>query len=156
MNYKHQDLYEFCYRFAHNCQMIATGNYVSDNGKYTIEYVPKILSAGEPKEELNTSCRVYKDDGLCQVSENKMKDKSEAYVLFAIISCFCMDYVNNDTEDHSEADTNALEIMSLNGYKIEDKEELISEVAQLFGGNPSQMNVDRLKTISEYIRKYKM
>ena len=38
----HKELFDFCYRFAHTCKLINDGTYTSDDGKYTIEYLPKL------------------------------------------------------------------------------------------------------------------
>ncbi len=161
---QHKDLFEFCLSFAMNCKtMPADVIYKSYNGKYRIEYLSKniveyeIIKDGEViEEEITVSIRISKDNGLVQVSQYDIKDKSESFILFALLSVFSMYYVskNVDMNDHIEADINAFLIMKANGYKIKSLKEFNKDFTDSLSDNLNSENVDRCKTVAEFVADY--
>jgi len=100
--------------------------------------------------------RTSRANGDVQVSRDKIIGHSESFILFALLSCFSMYYINDNEQDLCEADRNALMIMSANGYKC-SYQKLSKEIFDFFAsvdGSAMKTNAERLKTIAESVAEF--
>jgi hypothetical protein len=137
----------FCTRFCFNAGVISSGTYRSSDGKFTIEYVPTIISSKSGKE-LETPARISKDTGKIQVSQKKFVPDTVAMRMAILLHEYSHYYVNENIDDESEADLNGLLIYLGLGYpRFEGHEAFL----KTFISSPSYENKVRYDKIKKFI-----
>jgi hypothetical protein len=137
----------FCTRFCFNAGHISSGTYKSSDGKFTIEYVPTIISSKSGKE-LETPARISKESGRIQVSQKKFVPDTVPMRMAILLHEYSHFYVNKDINDESEADLNGLLIYLGLGYpRFEGHEAFL----KTFISTPSEQNKIRYDKIKAFI-----
>ncbi len=139
---------DFCQRFSYNAGILPSGTYKSDDGRYTIEYMPTISEGGK---ELSTCARISKDDGHIQVSMKKFDPMSVPMRIVILLHEFSHFYMNENIDDESEADLNALSIYLGLGYPRIEASDAFTES---FMGAPYEANGQRYQLIRRYIEDF--
>lgn len=138
----------FCQRFCFNCGVLQSGNYTSDDGKYLIELLPTITENGR---ELTTCARISKDDGHIQVSQAKFDPMTVPMRIVILLHEFSHYYINENIDDETEADINALAIYLGLGYPRIEASDAFTES---FMGAPYESNGKRYEIIHKYIMNF--
>ena len=137
----------FCTRFCFNAGHLSSGTYSSSDGKFTIEYVPTIISSKSGKE-LETPARISKDNGRIQVSQKKMIPDTIPMRMAILLHEYSHFYVNKDIDNESEADLNGLLIYLGLGYpRFEGHEAFL----KTFINTPTEQNKVRYDKIKAFI-----
>jgi hypothetical protein len=137
----------FCTRFCFNAGHLSSGSYRSSDGKFTIEYVPTIISSKSGKE-LETPARISKDNGRIQVSQKKMIPDTIPMRMAILLHEYSHFYVNKDIDNESEADLNGLLIYLGLGYpRFEGHEAFL----KTFINTPTEQNKVRYDKIKAFI-----
>lgn len=137
----------FCTRFCFNAGHISSGVYKSSDGRFTIDYVPTIISNKSGKE-LETPARINKDNGKIQVSQKKFIPDTIPMRMAILLHEYSHYYVNKDINDESEADLNGLLIYLGLGYpRFEGHEAFL----KTFISSPSELNKRRYDKIKKFI-----
>jgi hypothetical protein len=140
----------FCTRFCFNAGHISSGTYKSSDGKFTIEYVPTIISSKSGKE-LETPARISKDSGKIQVSQKKFVPDTVAMRMAILLHEYSHFYVNKNIDDESEADLNGLLIYLGLGYpRFEGHEAFL----KTFIDTPTEQNKVRYDKIKAFIEDF--
>jgi hypothetical protein len=140
----------FCTRFCFNAGNLSSGTYRSDDGKYTIEYLPTIVSSRSGKE-LETPARISKDSGRIQVAQKKFIPDTIPMRMAILLHEYSHYYVNEDIDNESEADLNGLLIYLGLGYpRFEGHEAFL----KTFINTPTQMNKERYDKIKAFIDNF--
>ena len=137
----------FSTRFCFNAGHLTSGTYVSNDGKFTIEYVPTIISSKSGKE-LQTPARISKDSGRIQVSQKKFIPDTIPMRMAILLHEFSHYYVNDDIDNESEADLNGLIIYLGLGYPRFEAHEAFLKT---FINTPSPENKVRYDKIKRFI-----
>ena len=137
----------FCTRFCFNAGHLPSGTYRSSDGRFTIEYVPTIISSKSGKE-LETPARISKDNGRIQVSQKKIVPDTIPMRMAILLHEYSHYYVNKNIDDESEADLNGLLIYLGLGYpRFEGHEAFL----KTFINTPTQANKVRYDKIKAFI-----
>jgi hypothetical protein len=137
----------FCTRFCFNAGQLSSGTYRSSDGRFTIEYVPTIISSKSGKE-LETPARISKDSGRIQVSQKKMIPDTIPMRMAILLHEYSHFYVNKDIDNESEADLNGLLIYLGLGYpRFEGHEAFL----KTFINTPTEQNKVRYDKIKKFI-----
>lgn len=140
----------FCTRFCFNAGHISSGTYKSSDGKFSIEYVPTIISSKSGKE-LETPARISKESGRIQVSQKKFVPDTVSMRMAILLHEYSHFYVNKDINDESEADLNGLLIYLGLGYpRFEGHEAFL----KTFINTPSEQNKIRYDKIKSFIENF--
>jgi hypothetical protein len=137
----------FCTRFCFNAGHISSGTYKSSDGRFTIEYVPTIISSKSGKE-LETPARISKDSGRIQVSQKKFVPDTIPMRMAILLHEYSHYYVNQNIDDESEADLNGLIIYLGLGYPRFEAHEAFLKT---FISTPSEQNKGRYEKIKAFI-----
>jgi len=141
---------DFAQRFSFNSAYIEPNKtYESDNGRFLIEYMPKII--GSNGKELTTPARISRVNGRIQVSK-KHFDTYTVPMRFAILCHeFSHFYLNENMDDETEADINGLLIYLGLGYpRIEGYRAFL----EVFKDAPNEGNKNRYDKIDKFIRDF--
>lgn len=140
----------FCTRFCFNAGHISSGTYKSNDGRFTIEYVPTIISSRSGKE-LQTPARISKDNGKIQVAQKKFVTDTVPMRMAILLHEYSHFYINKNIDDESEADLNGLLIYLGLGYpRFEGHEAFL----KTFINTPTEMNKDRYDKIKAFIEDF--
>lgn len=140
----------FCTRFCFNAGHISSGTYKSNDGKFSIQYVPTIISSKSGKE-LETPARISKDNGNIQVSQKKFVPDTVPMRMAILLHEYSHYYVNKNIDDESEADLNGLLIYLGLGYpRFEGHEAFL----KTFISTPTEMNKIRYDKIKAFIEDF--
>lgn len=137
----------FCTKFCFNAGHLPSGSYQSSDGKFSIEYVPTIISSKSGKE-LETPARISKDSGRIQVSQKKFVPDTVPMRMAILLHEYSHYYVNKDIDNESEADLNGLLIYLGLGYpRFEGHEAFL----KTFINTPTEQNKMRYDKIKKFI-----
>lgn len=140
---------KFCTKFCFNAGHINSGNYISQDGKFNIEYLPIIK--GKNGEELNTPARISKSSGRIQVSMKKIIPMTVPMRMAIMLHEFSHYYINDDISNEIEADLNGLLIYLGLGYpRIEAYEAFL----KTFVGTPTEQNKIRYDKLNKFITDF--
>jgi hypothetical protein len=140
----------FCTRFCFNAGHLTSGTYRSDDGRFTIEYVPTIISSKSGKE-MQTPARISKSSGKIQVSQKKFVHDTVPMRMAILLHEYSHYYVNDDIDNESEADLNGLLIYLGLGYpRFEGHEAFL----KTFIGTPTMENKVRYDKIKNFIDEF--
>lgn len=140
---------DFATRFSYNCGELRSGNYVSDDKKFLIEYLP-IIKANDGKE-LSTPARISKTTGRIQVSMKQFIPMTVPMRMAILLHEFSHYYINEKMEDEIEADLNGLLIYLGLGYP---RIEAYQSFTKTFIGYPSELNKKRYDVINNFIENF--
>ena len=138
----------FCQRFCYNCGVLDSGTYVSEDGKYVIQYLPTITENGV---EQTTCARICKDDGHIQVSMAKFDSMTVPMRIVILLHEYSHYYINSDIDNETEADINALAIYLGLGYPRIEASDAFTES---FLGAPYEANGKRYAIIHKFIQEF--
>jgi hypothetical protein len=140
----------FCTKFCFNAGHLSSGTYKSSDGRFTIEYMPTIISSRSGKE-LETPARISKDSGRIQVSQKKFIPDTVPMRMAILLHEYSHFYINDDIDDESEADLNGLLIYLGLGYpRFEGHEAFL----KTFISTPTQQNKVRYDKIKSFIDNF--
>jgi hypothetical protein len=137
----------FCTRFCFNAGNLSSGTYRSNDSKFTIEYLPTIISSKSGKE-LETPARISKDSGKIQVSQKKFVPDTIPMRMAILLHEYSHFYVNKDIDNESEADLNGLLIYLGLGYPRFEAHEAFLKT---FISTPTAQNKARYDKIKRFI-----
>ena len=137
----------FATRFCFNAGHIASGTYKSSDGKFTIEYLPTIIS-NRTNKEMQTPARISKDTGRIQVSQKKFVPDTIPMRMAILLHEYSHYFVNEDIDNESEADINGLIIYLGLGYPRFEAHEAFLKT---FISTPSELNKNRYDKIKNFI-----
>lgn len=141
---------DFAQRFCFNSPYLEVNKtYQSDNGAIMIEYVDVIKGAGG--KTLTTPARISKVTGRIQVSKKEFANYTVPMKFAILCHEFSHFYLNEDTDNESEADINGLLIYLGLGYpRIEGYQAFL----EVFKDAPSQQNKVRYDIIDNFIKNF--
>jgi len=139
-----------CTRFCFNAGHLNSGVYTSNDGKFSIEYVPTIISSRDGKE-LQTPARISKTSGTIQVSQKKFIPDTVAMRMAILLHEYSHFYVNDDINNESEADLNGLLIYLGLGYPRFEAHEAYLKT---FINTPTEQNKLRYDKIKSFIEGF--
>lgn len=140
----------FAVKFCYNAGWLESGKYVSRDERFTIEYLPTIMSSRTGKA-LNTPARISQSTGRIQVSQEKFVPMTVPMRLAILFHEFSHYYINDDMKDEVEADLNGLLIYLGLGYpRIEAYEAFLSTFANV----ATQQNKERYDKINKFITDF--
>jgi len=141
---------DFAQRFSFNASYLETGKkYRSQDGRFLIEYVQEII--GNNGRKLNTPARISKQTGRIQVSKAKFEKYTIPMRMAILLHEFSHYYLNDNIDNESEADINALLIYLSLGYP---RIEAYQAFLEVFKNSPSAQNKQRYELINNYIRNF--
>ncbi|MCE5295093.1 MAG: hypothetical protein LLF94_10850 [Chlamydiales bacterium] len=149
-NHELRNFVNFATAFAFNAGHIPSGTYKSSNGKYTIEYLPTIISSNTGKE-METPARISKSSGRIQVSQKKFITSTVPMRMAILLHEYSHFYVNENIDDETEADLNGLMIYLGLGYPRFEAHEAFLKT---FIDTPSYQNKERYERIKAFIDNY--
>ena len=138
----------FSTRFCYNAGSLSTGNYVSDDKKFSIKYLPVIKDMGE---EQTTPARIDVDSGLIEVSKKHFLDFTIPIRMAILLHEFSHIYLNDNIDDEVEADLNGLLIYLGLGYP---RIEAFEVFAKTFLIAPTEQNKMRYDKIVNFIDNF--
>jgi len=138
----------FATRFSYNAGTLNSGNYVSDDKKFLIKYLPTIEDDGQ---EQTTPARIDIDNGVIEVSKKQFVDFSVPNRMAILLHEFSHVYLNDNVDDEVEADLNGLLIYLGLGYP---RIEAFEVFAKTFMNAPSEENKVRFDTIKNFIDNF--
>lgn len=137
----------FCTRFCYNAGHLPSGTYKSSDGRFTIEYLPTIISSKSGKE-MQTPARISKDSGRIQVSQKKFVPDTVPMRMAILLHEYSHYFVNDDIDNESEADLNGLIIYLGLGYPRFEAHEAFLKT---FISTPTELNKIRYDKIKNFI-----
>jgi oligoribonuclease (3'-5' exoribonuclease) len=135
----------FATRFSYNAGSLASGNYVSDDGRFVIKYLPTIQDDGV---EQTTPARIDIDSGIIEVSKRQFMDYTIPNRMAILLHEFSHVYMNDNVDDEVEADLNGLLIYLGLGYP---RIEAFEVFAKTFINAPTDQNGMRYERIKNFI-----
>jgi hypothetical protein len=138
----------FSTRFCYNAGSLNSGTYVSDDGKFKIQYVPVIKDMGV---EHTTPARIDVDSGLIEVSKKHFLDFTIPNRMAILLHEFSHIFLNNNIDDEIEADINGLLIYLGLGYP---RIEAFEVFAKTFIVAPTEQNKERYDKIVNFIDNF--
>jgi hypothetical protein len=150
------DFVEFAKGFAVRAAYLSTKTngkdrsiYVSDNGKFELHYLDEIIDVdGNP---LKSSMRINNQTGVIEAAKKYVKNYSVSEIMAILLHEFSHFYVNSNHKDEFEADKHALRIYVNLGFP---KKEAVSGFYQVFYRSPSNLNIERMKKIYEFLNTF--
>jgi len=145
-----QSFVNFAQKFSFNAPYLeANKNYRSQDGRFLIEYLPEIRS--NHGKILNTPARISKQTGRIQVSKAKFEQYTIPMRMAILLHEFSHFYLNDNIDNESEADINALLIYLSLGYP---RIEAYQAFLEVFKHSPSAQNKQRYDLINNFIRNF--
>lgn len=139
----------FCTRFCFNAGWIGSGNYVSDDRKFVIEYHP--ILTDESGAEVTTPARIDIADGVIQVSQRQFAAMTVPNRMAIMLHEFSHYYLNDNIDDEIEADLNGLLIYLGLGYPRIEAFEVFTKT---FMNAPTEENMARFDKIKSFIDNF--
>lgn len=138
----------FAIRFSYNAGNLPSGNYVSDDKKFLIRYVPTIMEGGN---ELATPARIDVDSGIIEASKKYFLDYTVPNRVAILLHEFSHVFLNDNVDDEVEADLNGLLIYLGLGFP---RIEAFEVFAQTFLNTPTEQNKMRYDKIKNFIDNF--
>jgi hypothetical protein len=149
-NHNLRSFVNFATRFCYNAGHLVSGTYKSNDGVFTIEYLPTIISSRTGKE-METPARISKSSGRIQVSQKKFITATVPMRMAILLHEYSHYYVNDDINDETEADLNGLLIYLGLGYPRFEAHEAFLKT---FIDTPSALNKERYERIQNFIDNF--
>lgn len=138
----------FATRFSFNAGSLPTGDYVSDDKKFVIKYLPIIEDNGQ---EQTTPARVDIYSGVIEISKKQFQEFTIPNRMAILLHEFSHVFLNDNVDDEVEADLNALLIYLGLGYP---RIEAFEVFAETFHNAPSDLNRMRYDKIKNFIDNF--
>lgn len=138
----------FATRFAYNAGSMPCGNYVSDDRKFVIQYLPVIEDNGV---EQTTPARIDIETGVIDISKKQFIDFTIPNRIAILFHEFSHVYVNDNVDDEVEADLNGLLLYLGLGYP---RIEAFEVFAKTFLNAPTDQNRMRYDKIKNFIDNF--
>ena len=142
----------FAQEFSERANYISAGlsKYISDDGRFQINYLNDITDSATGKV-LPTPARIDRYNGVIEVSKAKFESYTVPMRFAILLHEFAHFYLNEDMANETEADLNALLIYLGLGYP---RIEALNVFTKVFITAPTEMNVERLKKIDDFIVQF--
>jgi hypothetical protein len=137
---------DFAQEFAFKAGYTSPGTYMSDDGYFEIDYLPRITNS-ITKRELNTPARISTNTGIVQVSKKSFNKYTVPARLAILLHEFAHVFANKDMRDELEADFHAAQIYLALGYPTV---ELLQVFAKVFYKADTHGNRNRLDKLYQY------
>jgi hypothetical protein len=141
----------FSTRFCYNAGSLSSGNYVSDDRKFTIQYLPVIKDMGS---EQTTPARIDVDSGLIEVSKKHFMDYTIPNRMAILLHEFSHIYLNDNIDDEVEADLNGLLIYLGLGYPRIEAFEVFAKTFIVAPTEQNKMRYDKIKNFIDNFENY--
>jgi hypothetical protein len=141
----------FATRFCYNSGSLSSGNYVSDDKKFTIQYLPVIKDMGS---EQTTPARIDVDSGLIEVSKKHFIDFTIPNRMAILLHEFSHIYLNENIDDEVEADLNGLLIYLGLGYPRIEAFEVFAKTFIVAPTEQNKMRYDKIKNFIDNFENY--
>ena len=138
----------FSTRLAYNAGSLPSGDYVSDDKKFLIKYLPIIQDNGQ---EQTTPARIDIDTGVIEISKKQFLDYTVPNRIAILLHEFSHVYLNDNVDDEVEADMNGLLIYLGLGYP---RIEAFEVFAKTFINAPTDQNKMRYDKIKNFIDNF--
>jgi len=138
-----------CNRFCFNAGYLPPNNYVSDDKKFLIRYMPTLLD--EDGNEVSTPARIDISNGTIEVSQKKFVNLTVPNRKAIMYHEFSHYYLNENMDDEVEADLNGLNIYLGEGNP---RVEAFEVFADTFINAPTEENKERYDKITDFIQKF--
>lgn len=142
---KVKNFVKFAKDFCENAGILSAGRYVSDNGKYVIDYFPVIKDKGKV---LTTPARISNKTGRMEVSQKAFRRMTIPMRMAILCHEFSHFYMNKVTTDEIEADLNALKIYLGMGYPVIEAHKAFLETFMKY---PSETNKERYEYLKTFM-----
>ena len=140
---------KFAMQFSENAGILAAGRYVSDNKKYTIDYLREIVH--EDGRVLSTPARISNSTGRMEISKKAFSKMTIPMRMAILCHEFSHFYLNEVQRDEIEADLNALTLYLGLGYPIIEAHKAFLET---FENTPTKMNKERYVYLKTFIDNF--
>lgn len=147
---------QFAKEFSESASYLSTNTptqnksiYKSDDGKFCIHYVDEII--GDNGEPRRTSMRVNNRTGVMEVAKKYILRYTIPERMAILLHEFSHFYLNKVHSDEFEADMNALMVYCGLGFP---RQEGGTAFYKVFYRTPSDMNIERMKKITNFLRNY--
>jgi hypothetical protein len=138
----------FCTRFCYNAGSLPSGNYVSDDKKFVIKYLPTITDNGE---EQTTPARIDITNGTIEISKRQFVEYTIPNRIAILLHEFSHVFLNDNVDDEVEADLNGLLIYLGLGYP---RIEAFEVFAKTFINAPTEGNKVRFDRLKQFIDNF--
>lgn len=146
-NFKLQEFVKFAQRFCFNAGVLEPNLYVSDGGGFKIQY-DRTITDRTGSKELNTPARVNAMTGVIEISKVKFLPMTLPMRFCILMHEYSHLNLNENVDDESEADLNALLVYLALGYpRIEAHEAFL----KTFENVPTNTNAKRYALIKQFI-----
>jgi len=144
------DFVEFAQEFSQKASSLSAGIYLSNNGKYIINYMD-VIKNNATNEEITTPARINIISGQIQVSKKIFLKYTIPGRMAILLHEYSHVYMNKKSSDESEADLNSARIYLGLGYP---RVELLNIWANVFYRADTPGNRERWAYIKNYILKF--
>lgn len=139
---------KFAKQFSENAGILSAGRYQSDNGRYTIDYLPVIKDKGRI---LTTPARISNSTGRMEISMKAFRKMTIPMRMAILCHEFSHFYLNEVQKDEIEADLNALTLYMGMGYPVIEAHKAFLET---FHRSPTPVNKERYKYLKAFIDNF--
>lgn len=142
-----EELLKFADFFSKNWKTLEIGNYASDDNKYQIEYLDKIIHFGS---EPSTNIRVGQTTGTIEISKSKLQiiEASSDFIFFSILWCVVEKIILNT----SKSDIIAMEYYIGTGKSVENVMTCWEKIVSI---DPTEVDKKRLQAVTDFINSKK-
>jgi len=148
-NKKIRSFIKFANSFCFNASYLKPNTYRSCDKYFFIEYLDKILD--QNGNTLNTPARINKETGEIQVSKSSFVPLTVPERMIILLHEFSHFNINDDIDNESEADLNALLMYLGLGYP---RIEASSAWIDVFYNSNNENNIERYKIIEKFISDF--
>ena len=139
---------KFARQFSENAGILSAGRYQSDDGVYTIDYLPVIKHHGRV---LSTPARISNQTGRMEISMKAFRRMTIPMRMAILCHEFSHFYLNEVQKDEIEADLNALTLYMGMGYPVIEAHKAFLET---FHNSPSEVNKERYEYLKVFIDNF--
>lgn len=141
---------KFAQRFSFNAPYLEEDKcYQSEDNKFTIEYLKDIVNSNG--QILKTPARINSIHHRIQISKNRFDNYSVPMRMVILLHEFAHYYMNENSNDETEADLNALHIYLGLGYPRIEATEAFLDVFQI---SNTPANAKRYRIIENFMLNY--
>jgi hypothetical protein len=141
----------FATRFCYNAGSLPSGTYLSDDKKFVIKYLPIIEDNGQ---EQTTPARIDIDNGTIEISKKQFVDFTIPNRMAILLHEFSHIYLNDNVDDETEADLNALLIYLGLGYPRIEAFEVFAKTFLNAPTDGNKMRYDKIKAFIDDFEKH--
>ena len=151
-NVKITNFIKFAQEFSERASILSSNKsvYISDNGKFRIDYVD-VIKDDKTGKALTTPARISHAKGVIQISKKHFLGYTVPMRMTLLLHEFSHYYLNKNISNEVEADLNAVLIACCMGYPLIEVHKAFIEV---FKTAPTDLNKLRLKKILTFISNF--